>query len=347
VRALSSARALTTLVSNQEQENAMPMQRRHLCLAALAAPLLPLAPVMAQTGWSPTRPVRIVAGAAGGILDVAARQLAERLAPALGQAVIVENKPGGGGIVALEAVKQSLPDGHTLGIVSFVEFAINPWLYERLSYDPVKDFEPVSGLYSGQILLAAHPSFPGQTLADLIRLAKAEPGRWFYASSGVGRPPHIWVERFKHTAGIDIAHVPFKGAAPLTQAVLGGEVALAMEGAPALIPHVKSGKLKPLAVTGDRRLQELPDVPTFAEAGVPGIGLTWVALVAPAGTPAAAVQRLHREVAQVLQSADLRAAYEKAGRVVLPATPEQLGAMIRQDRAEWAGIVKAIGLRPE
>lgn len=322
----------------------MMLHRRHLCLAALAAPFVSVA---SQGDWSPARPVRIVAGAAGGILDVAARQLAERLGPALGQAVIVENKPGAGGIVALETVKQSPPDGHTLGIATFVEFAINPWLYERLSYDPLKDFAPVSGLYSGQILLAAHPSFPGQSLADLIRLAKAEPGKWFYASSGVGRPPHIWIERFKHSTGIDIAHVPYKGAAPLTQAVLSGEVALAMEGAPALIPHVKAGKLKPLAVTGDRRLVELPDVPTFAQAGVPGIGLTWVALFAPAGTPQAAVERLHREVVQVLQSAEVRAAYEKAGRLALPASPDELAAMVRRDRAEWREIVKAIGLRPE
>jgi tripartite-type tricarboxylate transporter receptor subunit TctC len=322
----------------------MMLHRRQLCLAAFAAPL---ASIASQGEWSPARPVRIVAGAAGGILDIAARQIADRLGPALGQAVIVENKPGAGGIVALEAVRQSAPDGHTLGIATFVEFAINPWLYERLTYDPLKDFAPVSGLYSGQILLAAHPSFPGQSLADLIRLARSEPGKYFYASSGVGRPPHIWVERFKHTAGIDIAHVPYKGAGPLTQAVLNNEVALAMEGAPALIPHVKAGRLKPLAVTGDRRLLELPDVPTFAEAGVPGIGLTWVALFAPAGTPPAAVARLHREVAAVLNAADLRAAYEKAGRVPLPVTPEQLGDMVRNDRAEWRPVVKAIGLRPE
>lgn len=323
----------------------MSLHRRHLCLAVLAAPIA--AGAAAPAAWAPTKPVRIVGGAPGGILDVVARQLAERLAPALGQAVIVENKPGAGGIVALEAVKQSAPDGHTLGIATFVEFAINPSLYERLSYDPVKDFAPVCGLYSGQILLAAHPSFPGQALADLVRLAKSEPGRLFYGSSGYGRPPHIWVERFKHAAGIDLAHVPYKGAAPLTQAAITGEIPLVMEGAPALIPHVKAGKLKPLAVTGDRRLVELPDVPTFAEAGVPGIGLTWVALFAPAGTPTAAVQRLHAEVAQVLQTPEIRAAYEKAGRVVLPATPERLAAMIRQDRAEWSGIVKAIGLRPE
>lgn len=325
----------------------MPMLRRRFCLAAAGTLAAPHLPVVAQDRWQPTRPVRIVAGAAGGILDLAARQLGERLAPALGQAVWVENKPGAAGIVALQGVKESPPDGHTLGIATFVEFAINPWVYEKLPYDPLADFTPVSGLYSGQILLAAHPGFPGETLADLVRLAKAEPARWSYGSSGVGRPPHIWIERFKHTTGIDIAHIPYKGAGPLTQAVLGGEVPLAMEGAPALIPHVKAGKLKPLAVTGDRRLLALPDVPTFTEAGVPGIGLSWVALFAPAGTPAPAVDRLHGDIARVLGSEEMLGAYAQAGRVVLPDSPAQLAERVRRDRSEWRELVKAIGLRPE
>jgi tripartite-type tricarboxylate transporter receptor subunit TctC len=323
----------------------MTLQRRHFTFGALAAATCLPAP--AQPAWSPTKPVRIVVGPAGGILDVAARQLAERLTPALGQTVMVENRPGAGGILAMDAVKHSAPDGHTIGVTTFVEMTLNPWLYERLPYDPVKDYAPVTVIYSGQILLVAHPSFPGQSMADLLRLAKAEPGKYFYASSGVARPPHIWAERFKHAAGVDITHVPFKSGAPLAQAVLAGEVALAIEGVPALLPHVKAGKLKALAVTGDRRLVALPDVPTFADAGVPGIGLTWVGLVAPAGTPPEAVRRLHEEVARVLQTPELKASYEQAGRVVVGNTPEQFAAMIRSELPEWQPIVKAIGLRPE
>jgi tripartite-type tricarboxylate transporter receptor subunit TctC len=324
------------------------MDRRQFVIGALGVAMAGNGFAQATgNAWSPSKPVRIVAGAAGGILDVAARQLADKLQPALGQAVIVDNKAGGGGVVTMETVKASAPDGHTVGMTTFVEMTINPWIYDRLPYDPIKDFAPVTVLYSGQIMLVAHPSFPGESLADLIRLAKAQPGKYFYASSGVARPPHVWVERFKSTAGIDLTHVPFKGAGPLTQAVLTGEVPLAMEGVPALLPHVKAGKLKALAVTGDRRLAALPDLPTFAEAGVPGIGMTWVGLVAPAGTPAAAIERLNREVVRVLQSPEIKAAYEQAGRIVIGNTPDAFTALIRKELPEWGAIVKATGIRPE
>ena len=324
------------------------MDRRQFTLSALGVAMAGSSFAEASANaWSPSKPVRIVAGAAGGILDVVARQLADKLQPAFGQAVIVENKAGGGGIVAMEAVRASAPDGHTMGMTTFVEMTINPWIYDRLPYDPIKDFAPVTVLYSGQIMLAAHPSFPGESLADLIRLAKAQPGKYFYASSGVARPPHVWAERFKATSGIDLTHVPFKGAGPLTQAVLSGEVPLAMEGVSALLPHVKAGKLKALAVTGDQRLVALPDLPTFAEAGVPGIGLTWVGLVAPAGTPAAAIERLNRELVRALQSPEIKAAYEQAGRIVIGNTPEAFTALIRKELPEWGAIVKATGIRPE
>ena len=319
-----------------------------LRMCATAAMLAVASGAIAQaTTWAPSKPVRIIVGAPGGILDVVARQIADRLAPALGQPVIVENKVGTGGIVPMEATRTSPPDGHTLTVTTFVEMAINPWLYERLPYDPIKDFAPVIALYSGQILLAAHPSFPANSLADVIRLARASPGRYFYASSGVARPPHVWFERFKATMGVDLVHVPFKGAAPLTQAVLSGEVPLAMEGVPALAPHVKAGKLKALAVTGDQRLVALPDVPTFAEAGVPGIGLTWVGLVAPAATPPQAIERLHREIARIVLMPEVKASMEEAGRVVLATPPEAFAALIRKDHAEWGSIVRQSRLRPE
>ena len=323
------------------------MDRRYFTPATLGMAMTGSAPAQTTSRWSPSKPVRIISSAAGGIPDVVARQLAEQLAPALGQAVIVENKPGAGSIVAMEAARTSAPDGHTLAITTFVEMTINPWLCERLSYDPVKDFAPVTVLYAGPILLVAHPSFPGETLADLTRLAKAQPGKYLYGSPDMARPPHIWVERFKHTAGIDIGHVPFKGGAPLAHAVLAGDVMLGMEGAPPRLPHVKAGKLKALAVTGDRRLAALPDVPTFAEAGVPGIGLTWVGIVAPAGTPTAAVERIQQEIGRALQSPQIRAAHEQAGRTVVGNSPQASAALIAKELPEWRAIVKATSMRPE
>jgi tripartite-type tricarboxylate transporter receptor subunit TctC len=212
------------------------MKRRQIHRAALAvlAGLAGIGNAAAQAAsWSPTKPIHLIAGTPGGILDIAARQIADKIAAPLGQAVIVENKSGAGGIVAMEAAARSAPDGHTLVLTTFVEMTVNPWLFEHLPYDPVKDFAPVTMLYAGTILLAAHPSFAADTLADLIRLAKAQPGKFQYGSSGIARPPHIWAERFKLNAGIDIGHVPYNGGAPMVKALLAGEVPLGMEGAPA------------------------------------------------------------------------------------------------------------------
>lgn len=326
------------------------MQRRTFhrsAIALLSACIASVPGFVSAADWAPTRPVRIIVGPAGGILDVLARQLAEKLTGPLGQPVIVENKGAGGGIVAMETAASSPPDGHTVAITSFVEMTVNPWLYERLSYDPVRSFAPITMLSSNQILLVAHPSFPADSLSDLIRLAKAQPGKHFYGSSGVARPPHIWVERFKALAGIDIAHVPYKSGAPLTTALLTGEVPLGMEGAPALIPHVKAGKLKAIAVTGDRRLLALPSVPTFAEAGYPAIGLTWVAIVAPAGTPAAAIARLNQEFVRAMTHPEMKAAQEQAGRTVVASSPEFLANAIRKELPEWEAVVRAARIKPE
>lgn len=321
-------------------------RRRFIRAATYATGAMLASPALAQARWSPSRPIRIVVGPPASVLDIVARQIAGPLHAALGQPVVVDNRPGGGGIVAMETVKSSTPDGHTLGMTTFVEMAVNPWLYERLPYDPLKDFRPVVALYSGQILLAAHPSFPGETVAGVVRAAREQPGRFFYASSGVARPPHVWMERFKHSAGIDIVHVPFKGAGPLVQAVLSGEVSLAIEGAPMLIPHVKSGKLKALAVTGDRRLVLLPQVPTFGEAGVPGMGLSWVGLIAPAGTPSAAIARLNQEAVRILSRDDVRNTFADAGRTIIGNSPEDFERLVRRDLSEWREVVRSIGLRP-
>lgn len=298
-------------------------------------------------GWSPQKPLRIVAGAAGTVLDIAARQIADRLSAGFGHPVIVENKPGAGGIVTMETVARSAPDGHSVAIASFVELTVNPWLFDKLPYDPLRDFEPITALYTGPQLLVAHPSFAAGGLPELMRLARAEPGKYQYGSSGVARPPHILMEKFKLGAGVDLPHVPYRGGPPLMQAVLAGEVPLAMEGTSVTVPLVRSGRLKALAVTGDQRLAALPDVPTFSESGVPGIGLAWVGLVAPAGTPAAAITRWQQEVVAALSQPAVRAAYDTAGRNVAGNSPQEFGEWIRRDHAMWRDVVRQARIRPE
>jgi tripartite-type tricarboxylate transporter receptor subunit TctC len=322
----------------------------HLCgLGLVALSVMFGTTAMAQSAtWSPVKPVRIISpGAPGAILDVAARQLAEKLSASLGQPVIIENKPGGGGVLAMQALARSPADGHTVGIASFVELVVNPSLYEKAGYDPLRDMVPVTVLYAGALMLVSNPSLSIDTLPDLIRVVKSRPGQIFYGSSGVARPPHIYMEQFKAATSIDLRHAPYKGTPPLMQAVLGGEIPLAMEGGSGFVPHIKAGKLKPLAVTGDRRLSALPDVPTFAELGVPGMTASWVGIVAPAGTPVEAVQRLNREFVQALESPDIRAAYDLAGRQVVANTPETMGKMMRDDIPKWRAIVKAAGIKAE
>ncbi|WP_334187841.1 Bug family tripartite tricarboxylate transporter substrate binding protein [Noviherbaspirillum sp.] len=319
-------------------------------MGMLALGMLYSTALFAQSGeaWTPTRPLRIIApGPPGAILDLAARQIAEKLAGPLGQPVIVDNKPSAGGTLAMEVLAGSPADGHTVAIASFVELTVNPSLYDNIRYDPVRDFAPVTLLYAGTLLLVAHPALKVDTLPDLIKAGKARPGSLFYGSSGIARPPHIYAERFKTDSGIGLVHVPYKGTPPLVQAILNGEIHLAIEGAPPLLPHVKAGKLMPLAVTGETRLPSLPDVPTFSEMGVTGMTAAWVGIVAPAGTPQKAIERLNREFAEALRSPDVKAAYEAGGRQVITGSPEAMAELIRSGIPQWQSVVKASGLKAQ
>ncbi|MGH8703636.1 MAG: Bug family tripartite tricarboxylate transporter substrate binding protein [Burkholderiales bacterium] len=317
-------------------------------LATVVCPALQAQSPLASSGSFPTKPVRILSVTpAGGILDVAARQLAAKLTPALGQPVLVEPRPGAGGIIAMEAGARSVPDGHTLVICSFVQLTVNPSLYDRLPYDAVRDFAPVSLLFLGPTVLLAQPAFPANSVAELVQLAKAQPGKLMYGSSGSGFPPHIFTEELKYLAGIDLVHVPYKGPAASVAALLAGEVSVIMEASDTVIPYLRSGRLKALAVNGKKRVASLPNVPTFDEAGVTGIGVSWVGIVAPAGTPSEIVYRLNREFARALEAPDIKAYYDEAGRTVVASSPEIFAAVIRDEIPRWREVVKSVGIKPD
>lgn len=326
------------------------MQLAHR-LSAIGLTIIVLAssPLQAQSPAAgfPSKPVRIlVSSPPGGFPEVAARQLAHQLAPALGQPVLVESKPGAGGILMMETTAKSPPDGSTLALCSMGELAVNPSLYERLPYDPIRDFAPVILLFSGPQLLLAHPTFPASSVPELIRLAQAQPGKLLYGSSGIGFPPHLFTEQLKAIVGIDLVHVPYKGSPAAITGLLAGEVSVMMEGTDLVLSHVKAGRMKALAVNRDARLAALPDVPTLDEAGVPGMARAWVGIIAPAGTPRAVVDRLNREFARALESPEIRAYYEEAGRVTLAGSPDAMAERIRNDIPKWRELVKRIGIQP-
>ena len=323
-------------------DQATMLARLRIACSVLLLTLPPVGQPFAQN--FPSKPVRIIGSPPGSILDVVARQLADKLAPAFGQPVIVESKPSG--IMMMDAAAKSAPDGHSMVVASFSMLAVIPHMYERPPYDPLKDFAPVILLYKAPLLLTAHPALPANSLPELIRLARAQPGKLTYSSSGNGQPPHVYTELFKFNAGIDLMHVPYKGAPPSVAAVLAGDVNMNMETASAVIPHVKSGRIKALAVTGDKRIASLPDVPTFGEAGVMGIGESWVGIVAPAGTPRDVILRLNREIAKALESQDIKAYYDTAGRTIVASSPDAFAAIIREEIPKWREVVKRAGITP-
>lgn len=322
--------------------------KRYLTMGAVALSVSLAALACAEArAWEPRRPVRLVAGASGAVLDITARQIADRIAPSLRQPIVIDNRGGAGGIAMMDTLARALPDGHTVGLATFVEMTVNPWLYERLPYDPARDFAPVTALFTGPQLLVASASSSFTDLPALLRAARSEPGRYFYGSSGVARPPHIFMEKFKLVAGIDLPHVPYRGGPPLMHATMGAEVAVAMEGTPVTVPLVHAGKLRALAVTGPRRLAALPEVPTFAEHGIDGVGLSWVGVFAPRGTPEEAIDRLNKVIRSALQSTEIRQAYALAGRDPVGNSPQDLAAWVRRDLAEWRDVIRRTGMRPD
>ena len=256
----------------------------------------------------PTGPVRIIAPSPpGSPRDIRARWVADRLTPLLGQPVIVENKAGAGGNIGMEAAAKSQPDGHTLVVVDLGTMAQNPHLYLRTGYDPLTDFIPVTRLVSGSLMMAVHPEVPARSVAELIGLARANPGSLSYGSSGIGTPPHLAGELFKRMAGIDVVHVPYKGAAPALADLLGGRIAYTIDSPLMQMPAVGTGKLRALAVTGARRAEIAPNVPTLREAGLAGYEYNaWMGIAVPAGTPHFIVTRLNAELVRALRQPEAK-----------------------------------------
>jgi len=294
-------------------------------------------------GW-PSRPIRMVIPLSpGGFADVPGRILAARLSSLLGYNVFVENRPGAGGTIGADFVAKSAPDGYTL-LFTGTPHVISAWVYKKLPYDPLKDFEPVALVASGPYVLVVNPQLPVHSIRELIAAAKAQPGKIDYASSGNGSAQHLVSALFASMAGIELNHVPYKGSGPAMQDLLGGQVKVSFAGIPNVLPHVKAGRLRALAVSTPQRSPDLPDVPTAAEAGVPGYQATlWLNLAAPAGTPGEIVQRLYAETAKALQDAELQQSFRAAGVEASPMSPQELAGFMRAEYEKWGKVVRDTG----
>lgn len=310
--------------------------------------LVPASSFAADAAW-PTQPVRlIVPGDAGGVLDIQARWLADRLTPLLGRSVIVDNRAGAGGAIGTQAGAKSPPDGHTLTVIHLGTMAINPHLYGRLGYDPLVDFTPITQVSTGPLVLVVHSSVPAGNFAELVRLAKANPGQMNFGSGGIGTPGHLGAEMFKRTAGIDAVHVPHKGGAQAVVSLLAGQTAFMVENPSVLLPHIRSGRLRALAVTGAARLKSLPDVPTVVEAGAPGLEfVAWTGLAVPAGTPKPIVDRLYREIRDLMKTPAASEWLELIGSYPRTDAPDVFAESIRADHAKWGKVIRDAGIRLE
>jgi tripartite-type tricarboxylate transporter receptor subunit TctC len=296
----------------------------------------------------PSHAVKIVVPfGVGGSADVYGRILAAKLSDALGQPFVVENRPGAGAVVGSDAVAKSAPDGYTLLVMSNTH-TVNETLVPKKPYDLMRDLAPITGVNSQDLLLAVNASVPASNLREFIALAKSKPGKLNYASSGTGTPYHLAGELFKTMAGVDIVHVPHKGSDQARVALLGNQVDMMFDAISTIVSHVRSGKLKALATTGRTRSAVTPEIPTAAEAGVPGYEATiWLGLMAPAGTPRAVLGKLNADIVKILNSQEIRENWTKDGAVPMNMTIEQFDKFLRDDITKWSSVVKATGMKVE
>ena len=320
------------------------MQSHHAARIACAALAAMAAGSVVAQSW-PAKPVRIVVpSSAGGGTDIVARVLAPELSKRIGQQVIVDNRPGAGTMIGIEAVAKAPPDGYTL-LMGLSTLAINSALYNKVPYDPVKDFAPVTLATTSASILVVHPSLPVKTLKDLIAFARARPGQLNYASAGVGTYPHMTYELFLSTAKLKMEHIPYKGSAPAMIDMIAGQVASMAATVLTGMPHIRSGRLRPLGITSLERSAVAPDIPTVAEAGLPGFeAVQWYGLLAPASTSADIVARLHREMAQILQQPAIKKRFAADAVETVGNTPEEFARHIRGEIDKWEGVARAAGI---
>jgi tripartite-type tricarboxylate transporter receptor subunit TctC len=315
---------------------------------ALLAGALALGAGFAHAQQWPSKPIRyIVPFPPAGATDITARIVAEKLGPALGQPVIVENRPGAAGNLGTELVAKSAPDGYTILQVTVAQ-SISETLYPKLGYSLLRDLQPVAWVARVPNVMVVHPSVPARTVKEFIDYAKANPGKINFASSGSGTSIHMSGEMFKMLTGVDIVHIPYKGSGPAISDLLGGQVSVMFDNLPPSMPHIKSGKLRALAITTTTRYPGLPDLPTMVEAGVPGYdSAAWFGIMAPTGTPGEIVSRINAEVNKILALPDVRARFDQQGAIPAPGTPAEFGAFIQNEITKWGRVVKASGAKVE
>ena len=322
---------------------------RNVARAAAALWLAAAAPIALAQGAYPTKPVRMIAPfPPGGTTDVLCRLVAQKLTDALGRQVVVENRPGAGGNIGHEAAAKSPPDGYTLLLSAKGALVANQFLYKRLGFDPYHDLAPVSLVGTSGPVLVVHPSVPARSVRELIALAKARPGQLNFGSGGVGTTAHIAGEVFKSVAGVRIVHVPYKGGVLAVTDLIGGQIEMSFADMVPSVPHIKSGRLRALAVTSEQRSPTLPDLPTMVEAGVKEpFPQTWWAVTAPKGTPAAVINRVNAALEQIMKQADVQEKYAALGVFPAHSTPERVMEIVKLESPQMAQILKAAGVKPE
>jgi tripartite-type tricarboxylate transporter receptor subunit TctC len=321
------------------------MTRRNRITVLAVCALTPAVSAGIAAEWQPTKPIRMIVGfAPGGGTDATARPIAQRLSEALGQQVIVDNRPGAAGNIATEILTKANPDGHTILMGTIAALAINPSLYSNLPFDPDKDLLPVIQAVDSTNILSLHPSVAAGSVKELIALAKQKPLN--AGSSGVGGTGHLAIELFNTMAGVKLVHVPYKGGGPAIIDLVAGNIHLIFATAASAVPQIKSGRIKGIAVTTLKRSQLVPDLPTISEAGLKGFDANnWYGILVPANTPRLIIDRLNKETARILNTQEVKTMLFNQGLDVAPGTPEQFGAYIKQERVKWAKVIKASGAK--